>query len=184
MALFRLLVPALPTAALAAARLARHSAGWAIALRSLLALTASIVVLVDTGFPARHVLGHRLALIELASSALAGANSVAALDAGWVGVATARNIVDLAGVTDPVIASLPGGHTSKRIPDQLLVGRGTDAWVLLLAPDATPQADWRTSSFARAVEQRLAELPAAADFKLSAVLPLGGTRQRYIVVRR
>jgi hypothetical protein len=174
----------LPTAALAAARLARQSSGLAVALRSALAVTASLFVIVDTGLPARHVLGHRLALIEQASPALHGAKSVAALDAGWVGVATAASIVDLAGVTDPVIAALPGGHTSKRVPDQLLAGRGTDAWVLLLAPDAVPDADWRNSSFARAVEQRLAGLPIAADFKLSAVLPLGGTRQRYIVVRR
>ena len=184
MALFRLLVPALPTAALAAARLARQSSALAIALRTVLALAASLVVLVDTGLPARHVLGNRLALIERAAPALVGAKSVAALDAGWVGVATTRTIVDLAGVTDPVVAALPGGHTSKRIPEQLLVGRETDAWILLLAPDAAPDADWRNSSFARAVEQRLAGLPIAADFKLSAVLPLGGTRQRYIVVRR
>ncbi len=118
-------------------------AAFAIALRSVLAVAASLFVLVDTGLPARHVLGHRLALIEQASPALLGARSVAALDAGWVGVAAPQTIVDLAGVTDPVIAALPGGHTSKRIPDQLLVGRGTDAWVLLLAPDAAPDADWR-----------------------------------------
>jgi hypothetical protein len=184
MALFRLLVPVLPTIALAGARLARQSSSWAFGIRSALAVAASLFVLVDTGLPARHVLGHRLALIDRASPALRGAKSVAALDAGWVGVATDENIVDLAGVTDPVIAALPGGHTSKRVPEQLLVGRGTDAWVLLLAPGAEVQADWRDSLFARTVEQRLAASDISADFKLSAVLPLGGTRQRYIVVER
>ncbi len=184
MALFRLLVPVLPTIALAAARLAERSSSAALVLRSLLALAASLLVLVDTGLPARHVLRHRLALIEEAAPLLVGAESVAALDAGWVGVATDRTIVDLAGVTDPVIAALPGGHTSKRVPEPLLVGRNTQAWILLLAPDAAPERDWRDSTFARVVEQRLAAMPFAAEFKLAGVLPLGGTRQRYIVVRR
>jgi hypothetical protein len=184
MALFRLLVPVLPCVALAAARLAERSGAVALGLRTLLAVAASLLVLIDTGLPARRVLAHRLALIEAATPALRGAESVASLDVGWVGVATDETVVDLAGVTDPVIATLPGGHTSKRVPESLLSGRGTDALVLLLAPDATPAPDWRDSRFARAVEQRVAAMPFSAEFKLHAVLPLGGTRQRYVVVRR
>jgi hypothetical protein len=184
MALFRLVVPVLPSVAFAAARLAERSSSAALAVRSVLALAASLFVLVDTGLPARHVLRHRLTLIQDAIPALRGAESVAALDAGWVGVATDKPIVDLAGVTDPVIAALPGGHTSKRVPEPLLVGRRADTWVLLLAPDAGPEPEWRESRFARAVEQRLAAMPFAAEFEVTATLALGGTRQRYLVVKR
>lgn len=185
MALFRLLVPVLPTVALAGAKLGRHSGSVAFGARVGLALASSLFVLFTTGLPARHVLAHRLALIERAAPVLNHARVVATLDAGWVGAATSGSILDLAGVTDPVIAALPGGHTSKRVHETLLIGRGTDMWVLLLAPgEVVPTDDWRKARFARSVEQRLAALPIAADFKLRAVLPLGGTRQSYVVVAR
>jgi len=184
MALFRLLVPVLPTALLAAARLSPHaSAPWFFA-RAVLAAALSVVVLVSTGWPARSVLSHRRALIERARPVLAEARQVATLDAGWVGAATPATVLDLAGVTDPVVAALPGGHTTKRIPDALLTERGADVWVLLLAPGAKLEADWRGAQFARGVEHRLASLPLAAEYELAAELPLGGTQQSYVVLRR
>jgi hypothetical protein len=137
-----------------------------------------------TGLPARHVLAHRTALIERARPVLATARHVATLDAGWIGAATAAPILDLAGVTDPVVAALPGGHTTKRVPEALLAARNTDVWVLLLAPGASVAGDWRQSAFARGVEQRLASLPLAEGFWVTAELPLGGTQQRYLVVER
>jgi hypothetical protein len=184
MTLFRLLVPVLPTILLASARLGAASSTPAFAVRCALAAAVSLYVLVDTGLPARKVLENRLALIERARPLLAGARSIAALDAGWVGAASNARVVDLAGVTDPVVAVLPGGHTTKRIPQQLLEGRETDTWVLLLAPDARPATPWQESAFARQVEHRLAHLPMAADFELVAELPLGGTRQSYLVLKR
>ncbi|MBP9112674.1 MAG: hypothetical protein KBF88_07680, partial [Polyangiaceae bacterium] len=39
-------------------------------------------------------------------------------------------IVDLAGLTDPAIARLPGGHTSKRIDANYFLDRAPDAWVV------------------------------------------------------
>jgi hypothetical protein len=184
MALFRLVVPVLPTALLAGARLAPHEGRLWFWARSLVLASLSALLLVTTGWPARHVLAHRRALIERARPALSGATRVATLDAGWVGAASSGPLLDLAGVTDPVIAALPGGHTTKRIPEALLDARQADVWVLLLAPGAPLEADWRSSAFARGVEQRLAALPLAADFEARAELPLGGTSQRYLVVRR
>ena len=184
MALFRLLVPVLPTALLAAARLAPHaSATWFFG-RALAAAGFSLVVLVTTGWPARAVLANRKALIERARPLLGRETCVATLDAGWVGAADPGPILDLAGVTDPVVAALPGGHTTKRIPEALLTGRGADVWVLLLAPGAKVEPDWRDSLFARGVEQRLAALPLAEELTPSGLLPLGGTAQSYLVLRR
>ncbi len=184
MALFRLLVPVLPTALLAAARLASPAnAHWFYA-RAFFAGVLSLHVLVSTGWPARSVLADRRALIDRARPVLAGARTaIAAPDVGWVGAATAGPVVDLAGVTDPIIAVLPGGHTSKRIPEVLLTQRKADTWVLLLAP-GTPAADeWQQSQFARWVDQHMARLPLAEQFELSATLPLG-TSYSYLVVKR
>ncbi len=86
---------------------------------------------------------------------------MAALDVGWVGVATDRNITDLAGVTDIEIAVLPGGHTSKRLPPNLLDRRNIDTLVLLLEPnhpDVNPGQAIAGLKFARTVESRVALL--------------------------
>jgi len=96
---------------------------------------------------------------------------------------TAR-ILDLAGITDPVVARLPGGHTTKRISEGLVENRGVDTLVLLLAPRAHTQTPWTDSIFARAVENRLASFPALEGFELVAALPLGGTEQAYALLRR
>ncbi|HEV8245512.1 MAG TPA: hypothetical protein VGP93_07080, partial [Polyangiaceae bacterium] len=155
MSLYRLVVPVLPTILLAAVRLPKTRLTW---LRLSSAAAVSLLVLVTTGLPARTVLGHRLSLIARGRSMVEHAHAVAALDAGWVGAATDAPVVDLAGVTDPIIAALPGGHTTKRIPEELLRARGADVWVLLLAPGAVVESDWQASEFARGVEQRLSRL--------------------------
>jgi hypothetical protein len=116
-------------------------------------------------------------LIERARAPLSGARSIAALDIGWVGAATSASIVDLAGITDPRVAMLPGGHTSKRIDDALLRTRDVDALVLL---EATAPG----TGYAREVERRVALLPSVADFRPVARLPLGGGAQHYVVLRK
>ena len=114
--------------------------------------------------------------------ALAESKVVAALDIGWLGAATGATIVDLAGLTDPSIAVLPGGHTSKAIGRGLLDARGVDTMVLLLAEGSTLDDPWVESTFARAVEYRLAFLPGMAE----AFTPLaeGSTRHLHYVVLR
>jgi hypothetical protein len=184
MALYRLVVPALPTAILAVARLTPHMTTPLLAGRALVLAIRPLWLAFAVAWPARDVLAHRLALIELGRPALRDARSVACLDVGWVGAATQASVLDLAGITDPVVARLPGGHTSKRVSNGLFENRAVDSVVLLLAPGAAPAARWQESPFARAVEQRVAELPALEEFRIGAVLPLGGTKQSYLVAFR
>jgi hypothetical protein len=182
MALYRLAVPVLPTAILAASRLARFSTPRAVTLRGVAAAAVPLWVLVRVAWPGRQVLEHRLALIEAARPLLRGSRSIACLDVGWVGAATEAPLLDLAGITDPVVAHFTGGHTSKHLSNGLLENRGVDAAVLLLAPGRAPAPHWQDSDFARNVEARLAELPALETFRRRGVLPLGGTDQVYLVV--
>jgi hypothetical protein len=184
MALYRLMVPVLPAALLAAARLADlGDARWLI-LRAAFFAVRPLWLAVTVAWPARHVLEHRLQLVEGSRALLRGARSVACLDVGWVGAATEASILDLAGITDPVVARLPGGHTSKKVTNGLLENRDVDTVVLLLAPDATVGARWQDAPFARAVEARVAALPVLERFYLRATVPLGGTRQRYLFAAR
>jgi hypothetical protein len=184
MALYRLVVPVLPTAILAAARLVPHlTAPWLFG-RALLFAIKPLWLVVAVAWPARDVLAHRLELIERGRPALREVRSVACLDVGWVGAATGSPLLDLAGITDPLVARLPGGHTSKRVSNGLFENRAVDAVVLLLAPGAAPAPRWQDSSFARAVENRVAQLPALEGFRIGATLPLGGTSQSYLVAFR
>jgi hypothetical protein len=184
MALYRLVVPVLPTALLAGARLVDPERFVAPVVRGGFGMLASVVLAAYVGFPGRGIIGQRNALIESARAPLARARSVAALDAGWVGAATNASILDLAGVTDPLVARLGGGHTSKQVPEGLLEARAVDAIVLLLAPGASPADPWQDSAFARVVESRVARYPLMEAFRVEGVLPLGETGQRYLVVVR
>jgi hypothetical protein len=94
-------------------------------------------------------------------------------------------VLDLAGVTDPTIASLPGGHTSKRVPEGLVESRGVDHAVLLLAPGTRREDPWPSSRFYRVADARLAAMPLVQEkFELGADLRLGRTAYRYLVVKR
>jgi hypothetical protein len=184
MALYRLIVPVLPTTILAAARLSLPASPRVFAARSLVAALGPAAVWLGVAVPGRAVLEDRLALIEGARKPLSGARSVACLDVGWVGAATDASILDLAGITDPVVARLPGGHTSKRIPEGLFENRGVDAVVLLLGPETHRADRWQDGAFARVVEQRVAAMPVLETFRVRGELPLGRTRQHYVIVRR
>jgi hypothetical protein len=177
MALYRLAVPVLPSFVLGAAELWRVAPAWASWLRVAMAGAMSAYLACAVGPAARGVGDDRLELIELARPHLAGAKVVAALDVGWVGAATNATVVDLAGVTDETVAMLPGGHTSKRISNALLRGRGVDALVLLEAPPPFEGYD-------REVERRVALSETAQELRVVARLPLAGGRQHYAVWRR
>ncbi|WP_437616231.1 hypothetical protein WMF20_20880 [Sorangium sp. So ce834] len=183
MPLSRLVVPALPAAVLAAAHVASAAGARATALRIALALAGQLFVMIRVGPTAARVGGDRLRVIEELRGALAGAEVVAALDIGWLGAATGATLVDLAGVTDPAIAALPGGHTTKRIPGALLDARGVDALVLLLAEGQALASPWTASRFARGVEQHLARLPGAGEAFAPAAVS-GVPHLRYVVLRR
>jgi hypothetical protein len=188
MPLSRLAVPALPTVVLAAAYLLsvepeRRIASLATAARLGAVLCAEAWVLATVGPSAARVGADRLAVIDQLSPALRTAHVVAALDVGWVGAATDATIVDLAGVTDPAIAALPGGHTTKRVPPALLEARHVDTLVLLLEDGQSLRIPWTESRFARGVERRLAALP-GAETELEPVAVSDRGRLRYVVLRR
>lgn len=182
MALYRLMVPVLPGLVLVGAAIAGVSRPWATALRLAAALGVSLAVLVGIGGVARRVGPNRLALIEAAAAPLAHGHHVASLDVGWVGATTPAEVEDLAGVTDPRVALLPGGHTTKRIPDGWLEARHVDRLVLLLAPGAEPAVPWWNSRFDRGVERRVAR-QAGDRYHVLARIPLGGTRQSYLILQ-
>ena len=184
MALYRLTVPVLPAALLAASRLAELADARWLALRSVFFAVRPLWVAVAVAWPARHVLEHRLRLIDEGRSAFGAARSIACLDIGWVGAATDASLLDLAGITDPLVARLPGGHTTKKVTNGLFENRDVDTVVLLLAPKETVPSRWYEAAFGRAVEARVAALPAVQPFVVRASLPLGGTSQRYVVAER
>ncbi len=174
MALFRLYVPLLPLVGRVAAELAFRTHWGSQLVRGALVLTAAGLMQWHSGAAARHVAADRQRLIEAATPHLTG-RRVAALDVGWV-LATGAEVIDLAGVTDPRIAELPGGHTSKQLDPHLLARRRAEAVVLLHEPGAELPA--------RQVERRLlrefSELNAAAPSP-SVTLPLGEAGQMYVI---
>lgn len=183
MALFRLFVPVLPGALLVGASVAERAPAWHTLVRGALGLGVCALVWLSTGMAARTVLSDRLKLIQQAKHVLAGSRSIAALDVGWVGAATDADIVDLAGVTDPRIAVLPGGHTSKRVPASVITGRNVDAAVLLLAPGQQLTEPWQDSGFERVVERRVARLCEDVGFRPAAQLERLRDGRAYVVVK-
>lgn len=175
MPLSRLLVPSFPLWIVAALRLSSSTAAPWTLLRTALASAAMLFAWWRVGASAASVVPTRAALIEQARPLLQGRRAVAALDVGWVGAATPARVVDLAGLTEPAFAVLPGGHTSKRITGAMLADRDTDALLFLrrsgcegpcVRPDGGP--------FERAVEERLIHDPwVAASFRPARELRAG-----------
>lgn len=178
MPLARLGVVAMPAVALIACeRLARP--GWWRCLPWGLALLAPVYTSVNVGPRAAGVEATRLQTMDSAREPLSEAEVVATLDIGWVGAVHPGTVVDLAGVTDPTVAVLPGGHTSKAIPRSIVGGRDIDTFVLLAAGET--REPWVDTRWSRWVEAHVAHLPeVATSFAMVARLePL-----TYVVVRR
>ena len=184
----RLAVPIAPGLVLAAALAAEHAHAIGTALRTVLALAVGLVLMVRGGTRGREVGADRAALVAAARPRLADVRRVAALDIGWIGAATEADVVDLAGLTDPSIAVLPGGHTSKRVDSMLLLSREPDA-LLLYFPDGLPEGSldaWQRADYSnfRTVEYRLAnDEVIARHFTPTAWLPLGAKGAGYVLLR-
>lgn len=178
MPFWRLSLPALPGVWLLGATLLGATGAAASLARGLAVLACAGLLQVARGPAAREVRAERARLVAGLPPLLAGARRVATLDVGWVGAAGEHEVVDLAGVTDPEVAYLPGGHTSKRLPVDFLERREVEALVVLAEEtgDGPPRP-------ARQVEQRLMTLRGAARFELAGSLALDA-RQRYLVLRR
>lgn len=182
MPLYRLMTPVLPSALLVASALAEHSRWPPILLRLGLACGVSLLTASRLLPSSREVWAHRESVIQQLGPLLQGRRTVAALDIGVVGAATSAPVLDLAGLTDPIVARLPGGHTSKKVPQAYLARRGVDSLVLLLGPGAPLREPWYESVFARVVEQRLALYEDLARYGASGLVALGGTHQSYVVL--
>ncbi len=183
----RLVVPVVPSLLLAFVITSRHAHPLATASRVALALLVGMRLLTTAAPNGRTAGVNRAALIESARGPLAGARSIAALDIGWPTAVTEATVVDLAGITDPEIASLPGGHTSKRIDAALLLARDPELLLFYVEGGVDPLhlERWRDARFTRAVEGRLAASDVlAAHFTGDAFLPLGARGAGYLVLRR
>lgn len=166
----RLLVPVTPSLVLVAVDVA---GGAAFAVRAAVAVALGGLLAVRAAPAGRRVTRDRADLVLAARPLLAEARVIAGLDVGWLSAAVPPHvrIVDLAGLTDPEIAVLGGGHTSKRVDLSMLDARSVDTFV---AYDA-----------ARVVEQRLLSTPRFAEtFTRIATLPLGTAGASYGVYRR
>jgi hypothetical protein len=183
MALSRLFVPILPALAVASALIAAEAPRPGVAVRSALALAGALFAWNAVGWNVGRVGADRMALIEAAAPVLSTSQTIAAVDVGWLGAAAPHaTIVDLAGVTDPEVARLPGAHTTKKIPDGFLSARGVDTVVFNLEPGTSVSAAWETSPFLHGVERYVALEPGVAQ----AFEPVFHHRARpaYVVLRR
>ncbi len=182
MPLYRLFVPVLPSVILLAAELGQRASTLSLGLRLTPFLAATAFIALSLAPSSRRVWAQRAALVERARPLLAGARRPATLDIGWVGAASDAALVDLAGVTDPAIARLPGGHTTKRLPDSLLERREVDALILLA--ERPELSRWPELDFVRGVEQRVVHLASAERFEPLAIIPLRGTTRAYVIARK
>jgi hypothetical protein len=126
----RLLVPLVPTVLMAHLQIATVSAGRWVCVRFAFALAFSIYVAATAAPRGRRVMAERASLMARAEPVLRDAHHIAAVDVGWVSAVSEADIMDLAGLTDPEIAALPGGHTSKHVSGSMVLDRDVDVIVL------------------------------------------------------
>lgn len=166
----RLMVPVAPALAIAFVEIGAVAHLASSFARAAVALSVGVAVAATAAPKGRRVHEDRKDLIARARPVLGGARVIASLDVGWVGAATGAEIMDLAGLTDPTIAALPGGHTSKAVDVSMLLERGVDTVVVYGEP--------------RLVERRLLAAPLFHErYAAVEVLPLGRTG-RYSIFRR
>jgi len=167
----RLVVPVAPSLTVAFVASVPAASRASVVMRVVASLALGALLAARAAPAGRGVAGDRADLVARARPVLRGARVVAALDIGWVSAATDARLVDLAGLTDPAIAALPGGHTSKRVDASMLLDRGVDAVVVY--------------SELRVVEARLVRTALFAErFEARETLPLGDRGAVYTVYRR
>lgn len=182
MPLFRLWVPVLPFALVVGlAQLEHLRAKW---LWLALAAAANSALVVAYGRDARAVVVRRSELIEAAQPVLRGSRVIACVDIGWVGAASDARVVDLGGVTDPRVARLPGGHTSKLISPGFFSDRVVDTWVVRsFGQEYSPAKPLDLLQPSYVVDARLLRRLDDLGFVPTAVLPLPASSSQYVVFR-
>ncbi len=160
MPMSRLFVPVLPILGIVFAHLSLQAAPWSNALRTALCLASQAFVLVSVGASARGVQADRDRLIEALQHQLRTEDVIASVDIGWVGTAHSGIVVDLAGVTDPHVAALAGGHTSKRVPAGFFDVRNVSHLIMLLPKSSQTSTFkvWEKCLFSRRVEVRICRM--------------------------
>lgn len=181
----RLAVPVMPVVAVAAAHVLAVSHRIVGPLRLGVALAGEVFTLVKMHASLRRVMEDRVALMRDAAPYLQGRKAIGALDIGWIGAVTESTVVDFAGVTDPFVASLPGTHTSKPIPDAFVDAVGIDTLVLLVKPGQSVAEEWTASTFDRGVERYVALGPGIREsFDVVHVTDVAEGRLRYVIAYR
>lgn len=187
MPLSRLFVPVLPALAIVFAHLARHASLGSTLARAAVCLAGQIFVFATVGPAAAQVEDDRLRLIDKLKAQVAPHDVVATVDIGWVGAAHLGTVVDLAGVTDPNVAALPGGHTSKRIPEGFFDALDV-SHIVVLMPQTTPAPSareaWQACLCVRQVEDRICRMPRVrSSFEVAGKIR-STPRLAYMLLRR
>ena len=181
----RLVVPIVPSLLLVFVGSAVHGRSAAVWARAVTTLGLAVYLLVTAAPAARRVGADRERLVRDARPYLRGVHAIASLDVGWPGAATEADIIDLGGLTDPEVAALRGGQTSKRVDDVWLLGRHPDVLLAYATRLEGPLTDWREARFSRGLEARLASSDLlASHFVARAFLALGDSGAGYIVLVR
>jgi hypothetical protein len=180
----RLLAPIVPSLLYVVVHSWVHSNRLVALVRAVAAIALGVWTLIFAAPAGRHTGPDREVLAAAVTPLVAGLR-VACADVGWVSVATEADIVDLAGATDPEIAALGGGHTSKRIDGSLLLAKDPERVLLFGRESDLPVDRWREATFPRVVEARLAQDDLVdAHFAAVAFVPLGATGTGYYVLAR
>lgn len=173
----RLMVPIIPSLALASLYASPFASSASKLARATVALGFGAYLAATAAPAGRHVGSDRHALGERARPYLATASRVASLDIGWPSSVFDGTIIDLAGLTDPSIAVLPGGHTSKRIDPSLLLDRDPDRLVFYARGSSLEDA-----AAVRVVEARLWRSDLVrAHYQPAVFVPLGTTGFGYVI---
>jgi hypothetical protein len=181
----RLAAPIAPSLALVFIRSVFASNRIGLFFRSIVTFAFGVRMLFVAAPAGRHVEDDRDQLIEASRQYLQNAHVIASADIGWPTAATEAHVVDLAGLTDPNIAVLGGGHTSKRIDPAMIVDAKPDV-VLLFATsgiDGSSLANWHSAEYQKLIDVRLADSRLfSRHFDAIAFLPLSHRGDGYVVL--
>ena len=192
MPLFRLSAPVFPLACVfGAVHQNKKATAFICALPSVIAASTLVYLI---GSDSRAVLARRFELIHRAEPHLHDSKKIAAVDIGWVSLASSAHIFDLAGVTDARVAHLPGGHTSKLITQSHFEQRGIDTWVIRLArplakgfKTAENKPETLDVDLVQAyytVDRRLLRNELSAEFTVVAEIPVTGLVAGYAILKK
>lgn len=186
MPLYRLAVPVIPLSAFVASRaLALPTKGTLWARVVGIGAVALGAVWLGARFHERApgVRAREEALIAEVKPWLTGLDRVATVDVGWVGAATTGEVIDLAGVVDPRVAALPGGHTSRPITPGFFAARSVEAWLFRATVELEPARSLEDVRAVYVVDERLRRKAADLGFELVRTFARPGTGEVYVLAR-